>query len=75
MYRHLPRHTFGYIQSKLFPKFFLLGSILSSVTLVTYLVQNPFHLWKWQESVQVRACSVCVCMFVLSVCMSECVRV
>lgn len=55
MYRHLPRHTFGYIQGKLFPKFFMLGSILSSVTLVTYLVQNPFHLWKWQQMVQVAA--------------------
>ena len=58
MFRHLPRHTFGYIQGKLFPKYFLLGTILSSVTLLTYIVQNPFQAWEWQQRVQVCAFKV-----------------
>lgn len=53
MYRHLPRHTFGYIQSKLFPKYFLLGTILSSVTFLTFVVEHPFGHWEVQEKVQV----------------------
>lgn len=54
MYRHLPRHTFGFIQGKLFPKYFLLGTILSSVTLLTYVIQNPLRAWEGQQRVQVR---------------------
>ena len=53
MYRHLPRHTFGFIQGKLFPKYFLLGTILSSVTLLTYVIQNPVPAWEWEQKVQV----------------------
>ncbi|XP_011404217.1 PREDICTED: transmembrane protein 205-like [Amphimedon queenslandica] len=53
MYKHLPRHTFGYIQSKLFPKYFLFGAVLSSLSIATYLVENPIHSWGLQESVQV----------------------
>ena len=53
MFRHLPRHMFGLIQSKLFPKYFLLGTILSSITALSYLVVHPFSDWRYQEKVQV----------------------
>ena len=53
MYRNLPRHTFGFIQGKLFPKYFQLGTILSSVTLATYVVQNPFGEWDTRQMIQV----------------------
>lgn len=53
MYQYLPRHTFGYIQSKLFPKYFMLGLILSTVTVVTFIIENPLATWGYQEKVQV----------------------
>lgn len=53
MFRHLPRHMFGLIQSKLFPKYFLLGTILSSITALSYLMEHPFSTWGYQEKVQV----------------------
>ena len=53
MFRHLPRHMFGYIQSKLFPKYFLLGTILSSLTILSYLVEHPFSSWSYKENIQV----------------------
>ncbi len=54
MYQHLPRHMFGFIQSKLFPKYFLLGTILSAVTTVTFLIEHPYTEWEFTEKVQVR---------------------
>lgn len=53
MYQNLARHTFGYIQGKLFPKYFLLGTILSSVTIATYIVKNPINAWERQQMIQV----------------------
>jgi len=44
---------FGYIQSKLFPKYFLLGTILSSLTTLSYLVEHPFSSWGFKEKIQV----------------------
>jgi len=53
MYRNLPRHTFGFIQGKLFPKYFLLGTSLSSVTLASFLLLNPYNSWQLHQIVQV----------------------
>ena len=53
MFRHLPRHMFGYVQSKLFPKYFLLGTVLSSVALATYVLEHPFGKWETKQIVQV----------------------
>lgn len=53
MFAHLPRHTFGFIQSKLFPKYFLLGTILTAVTILTFLFEHPFVSWNSQEMLQV----------------------
>lgn len=61
-YKYLPRHTFGYIQSKLFPKYFLFGTILSAITMATYLLENPFHEWTFKEKVQVRTTLDIICI-------------
>lgn len=47
-------HTFGLVQSKLFPVYFycLLGS--NCVSLAVYAVYHPRELLDWHESVQVR---------------------
>lgn len=62
MYRNLPRHTFGYIQGKLFPKYFLVGMILSSITMTTFIIQNPLHSWKSAQIVQVRLYILCAAL-------------
>ena len=53
MYMYLPRHMFGFIQSKLFPKYFTLGTVLSSVSIITFLVEHPFPKWERVEKIQV----------------------
>ena len=53
MFKHLPRHTFGLIQSKLFPKYFLIGAILSSVAMVTFITDHPISRWDTKETIQV----------------------
>ncbi len=53
MYRHLPRHMFGFIQGKLFPKYFRLGTVLSFISLLTYILQNPLDQWERQQMIQV----------------------
>lgn len=47
-------HTFGLVQSKLFPVYFycLLGS--NFVSLAVYAVYHPRELLDWHESVQVK---------------------
>lgn len=52
MFRLLPRHMFGYVQSKLFPKYFLLGTVLSSVSMVTFIIEHPFGSWDKQQTIQ-----------------------
>ena len=53
MRKYLPRHTFGYVQSKLFPKFFMLGVALSGVSLATFLFDNPMSEWGFEQKMQV----------------------
>ena len=61
MFKHLPRHTFGLIQSKLFPKYFLIGTILSSVAMVTFITDHPMNRWDSKETIQVyNICIVCI---------------
>lgn len=51
--RQVTRHTFGLVQSKLFPVYFycLLGS--NVVSLAVFAVYHPRELLDWHESVQV----------------------
>ena len=46
MYSNLPRHTFGYIQSKLFPKYFQTGAVLMTVVMCTFLWEHNQFDWK-----------------------------
>lgn len=52
MYRVLPRHTFGLVQSKMFPKYFRLGTILSSLAVITFFLAHPFGQWETREKIQ-----------------------
>ena len=54
MYFTLTRHTFGLLQSKLFPVYFAVGSCLSSVALATYYLMHPVQLWNGSEKIQVK---------------------
>ena len=53
MYQFLLRHTFGYIQSKLFLKYFMLEIILSTVSLITFIIDNPVNSWAFEQKLQV----------------------
>ena len=52
MYSNLPRHTFGYIQSKLFPKYFQTGTILMTIVLGTFLWEHDEYDWVVKLQVQ-----------------------
>ena len=53
MYFTLTRHTFGRLQSELFPVYFAVGSCLSAVALTTYYLMHPVQLWNGYEKLQV----------------------
>lgn len=53
LYFALPRHNFGQVQKVLFPKYFLLNSILSLITLVIYLNHHNAELFKKEVLIQV----------------------
>lgn len=53
LYFSLPRHVFGNVQKVLFPKYFLLNSILSLVTLAIFLRTKNQDLLVAENAVQV----------------------
>ena len=53
MFYALPRQMFGLVQSKLFPKYFLTGMGMTSITLATYMARNPFRMWSGDSKIQV----------------------
>lgn len=59
LYFALPRHDFGRVQEVLFPKYFLLNSILSFITLVIYLRNHNSQLGNPEVLLQVSAMSTC----------------
>ena len=59
MYFTLTRHTFGNLQSQLFPVYFTVGSCLSTVALVTYYLMHPVEVWTGDEKLQVNENDVC----------------
>lgn len=59
LYFCLPRHTFGRVQRVLFPKYFLLNSILSLISLSVFLNHNNSKLDLPQVSVQIGALTIC----------------
>lgn len=59
LYFSLPRHTFGKCQEILFPKYFLLNTILSSLTLVSFAKLNT-RFNEPQMMAQVIILSICL---------------
>lgn len=53
MFTVLPRQMFGLVQSKLFPKYFLSGTLCSSVALATFVGHYPVRLWNDDHRIQV----------------------
>lgn len=58
MYFTLTRHTFGHLQSQLFPVYFTAGSSLSTVALATYCIMHPVQLWDGSEKYQASGLAV-----------------
>jgi len=54
-----PRHTFGAVQSVLFPNYFLCSFILSGITLITYLHHININNINTEQLLQVVALLVC----------------
>ena len=61
LYFSLPRHTFGKCQEILFPKYFKLSSVLSAVTLITFVKINT-NMYDMHSVVQLIMLSVCLLM-------------
>ena len=53
MFKTLPRHSFGLVQSKLFPVTFWLGSFCLTVCLATFVLDHPWHTWEGKILYQV----------------------
>ncbi|KAK3729720.1 hypothetical protein QZH41_019589 [Actinostola sp. cb2023] len=53
MYFNMSRHSFGELQSKLFPKYFLAGICLSVVSLASYCLMHPMDIWEGRHQIQV----------------------
>jgi hypothetical protein len=49
MMRVMPRHDFGQVQSRLFPKYFFLTSASSFLSLVSFLRLNPVNTARSKE--------------------------
>jgi len=45
MFFNMPRHLFGRVQSKLFPKYFLISSVTSFAALGTFALMFPYSGW------------------------------
>jgi len=57
MIRHIDRHTFLLVQSKLFPAYFFINGVLSSTQLGVILYSKPF----FSGLSEAEHCSACVC--------------
>lgn len=59
LYFSLPRHTFGVCQEILFPKYFLMNALLSSVTLITFAkISRNFEDLRWAQLIILSACVI-----------------
>ena len=58
MDNHLNRHTFGFIQSRLFPFYHHMGSACAFFNLAIYAVYHPSDLLDEKEAFQVGTCRV-----------------
>ncbi|NXE12810.1 TM205 protein, partial [Lophotis ruficrista] len=63
---HLPRHTFGFIQSQLFPYYFHIGSACAFLNLTLFAMHHPSELLSDQQTTQIIIFFVCVAASVLN---------
>lgn len=62
----LPRHQFGKVQSKLFPKYFHLQTLTSASCLMAFLIKHPLESMETAQLIQVCALGSNLCMSLLN---------
>ncbi|NXG78417.1 TM205 protein, partial [Baryphthengus martii] len=63
---HLPRHTFGLIQHKLFPFYFHIGSACAFFNLTLFAMYHPYELLSEEQTIQIIVFFVCIAASVLN---------
>ncbi|NXW58861.1 TM205 protein, partial [Eurystomus gularis] len=63
---HLPRHTYGFIQRKLFPYYFHIGSTCAFFNLTLFAMYHPSELLSDEQTTQIIVFFVCVAASVLN---------
>ncbi|NXG67491.1 TM205 protein, partial [Hemiprocne comata] len=63
---HLPRHSFGLIQRKLFPYYFHIGSACAFLNLTLFAMHHPSELLSDEQTTQIIIFFVCVAASVLN---------
>ncbi|NWY55682.1 TM205 protein, partial [Chionis minor] len=66
MGRRLPRHTFGFIQSELFPYYFHIGSACAFLNLTLFAMYHPSEQLSDEQAAQIVIFFVCVAASVLN---------
>ncbi|NXH09603.1 TM205 protein, partial [Bucco capensis] len=66
MSRHLPRHTFGFIQRELFPYYFHISSACAFFNLTLFAMYHPSELLSDEQTTQIIVFFVCVAASVLN---------
>ncbi|NWX12684.1 TM205 protein, partial [Aegotheles bennettii] len=66
MSSHLPRHTFGLIQRKLFPYYFHISSACAFFNLTLFAMYHPSELLSDKQTTQITVLFVCVAASVLN---------
>ncbi|NWQ93861.1 TM205 protein, partial [Burhinus bistriatus] len=62
----LPRHTYGFIQSELFPYYFHIGSACAFLNLTLFAMYHPSELLSHEQTAQIILFFVCVAASVLN---------
>ncbi|NXY82051.1 TM205 protein, partial [Alcedo cyanopectus] len=66
MGRHLPRHTFGFIQRKLFPYYFHVVSACAFFNLTLFAMYHPYELLSDEQTTQIIVFFLCLAASVLN---------
>ncbi|NXA04693.1 TM205 protein, partial [Sapayoa aenigma] len=66
MSRHLPRHTFGFIQSKLFPYYFHISSTCAFLNLTLFAMYHPSEQLSDKHATQIIIFFICIAASVLN---------
>ncbi|NWI62935.1 TM205 protein, partial [Todus mexicanus] len=63
---HLPRHTFSFIQRKLFPYYFHISSTCAFLNLTLFAMYHPYELLSGEQTTQIIVFFTCVAASVLN---------